>query len=364
MSQINIIYGVDIFSMTQELLRLSLVDQLLRGDMRVVIKPNLVVAKSSNEGATTHSEIIDGIICFLKEFGVAEIIIAEGSWLGESTERAISTCGYDVLSKRYGVRIVDTKKNKIIKKTAHGLELGICSIFFENDFFINVPVLKGHCQTRVTCCLKNLKGCIPDSEKRRYHNIGLHEPIAALNTILKPDIHIIDGICGDPTFEEGGNPVTANRILCGFDPVELDSYCANLLGFSPEEIEYICLANKYGVGNLYNKTTKIYEYRTENRTKITMNQSENQSSLVRELSSLIDENNACSACYAALIFALNKIGIRELRKKISEPIKIGQGFRGTRSTGLGIGDCTKSCTKNISGCPPTALDVIHGLKQI
>ena len=32
------------------------------------------------------------------------------------------------------------------------------------DFLINVPVMKGHCQTKITCALKNMKGLIPNSE--------------------------------------------------------------------------------------------------------------------------------------------------------------------------------------------------------
>ena len=32
----------------------------------------------------------------------------------------------------------------------------------------------------MTCALKNLKGCLPDREKRRFHALGLTKPIAAL----------------------------------------------------------------------------------------------------------------------------------------------------------------------------------------
>ncbi|MDR2169402.1 MAG: DUF362 domain-containing protein [Planctomycetaceae bacterium] len=362
---INIIYGVDVLGMTYELLKVVGVSSKLRGDMRVVIKPNLVVAKPASEGATTHPEIVEGIIRFLRDFGINDLTIAEGSWLGEVTGRAFSCCGYDVLAKRYGIRIVDTKKDKVIKKSTQGLELGICATFFDCDFLINVPVLKGHCQTNVTCCLKNLKGCIPDDEKRRYHNTGLHKPIAALNTILKPDIHVIDGICGDPTFEEGGNPVAANRILCGFDPALLDSYCAGLIGYSPDEVEYIRYAKEYGVGNMFDKNTKIIERNIENRPKfITQNQTQNQSQIVRKLANLIDERNACSACYATLIFALNKLGVKKFDKKISEKIKIGQGFRNKKSSGIGVGNCTKYCEHNIAGCPPSAIDIIRIISEI
>jgi uncharacterized protein (DUF362 family) len=199
--------------------------------MNVVVKPNLVVAKPAAEGAVTHPEIVEGIVVFLKENGISSITVAEGSWLGETTTRAFDRCGYSALAKKYGIKLFDTKNDKVIKKTIGDLTLGVCETILNADFLINVPVLKGHCQTTMTCCLKNMKGCIPDSEKRRYHNIGLHKPIAVLNTILKPQLHVIDSICGDPTFEEGGNPVRTDRILIGTDPVLLDSYGATFLGY-------------------------------------------------------------------------------------------------------------------------------------
>ena len=356
MSNITIIYGTSAAEMTYTLLKDAAVEKRLDVGMNVVIKPNLVVAKNAAEGATTHPEIVEGIILFLKERGVTNVTIAEGSWLGETTGRAFERCGYTVLAKKHALKLFDTKKDNVVKKTACGLTLGVCETVANADFLINVPVLKGHCQTTLTCCLKNMKGCIPDAEKRRYHSIGLHKPIAALNTILKPDLHVIDGICGDPTFEEGGNPVVSNRVLLGTDPVLLDSYGAALLGYNPDEIDYLRYAAEYGVGKMFDDTIKIRELQVENRPR--MNPS-GQGDLVRRLAKHIDEQNACSACYAALIFALNKTGMRHLRDKI----KIGQGFRGKKPGGFGVGNCCAGCDQHVPGCPPTAAEIIEKLES-
>ena len=58
----------------------------------------------------------------------------------------------------------------------------------------------------MTCALKNLKGCLPDREKRNFHSDGLMKPIAALGAFLKPALVIVDSICGDLNFEEGEIP--------------------------------------------------------------------------------------------------------------------------------------------------------------
>ena len=184
MNDITIIYGTNVTEMTYVLLRETVAGNRFKTGMNVVIKPNLVVAKPASEGATTHPEVVEGIILFLKEHGINNPVIAEGSWLGETTNRAFERCGFTALAKKYALKLFDTKNDNVLKKTAHGLTLGVCETIANADFLINVPVLKGHCQTTLTCCLKNMKGCIPDSEKRRYHNIGLHKPIAALNLLL------------------------------------------------------------------------------------------------------------------------------------------------------------------------------------
>ena len=55
------------------------------------------------------------------------------------------------------------------------MKLNVCERAANIDFLINVPVLKGHCQTKITCALKNMKGLIPNTEKRHFHAMGLHE---------------------------------------------------------------------------------------------------------------------------------------------------------------------------------------------
>ena len=84
-------------------------------------------------------------------------------------------------ARKYGIEFWDTQKEKGVPRDCEGMTLKICRCVEDLDFLINVPVWKGHCQTKITCALKNLKGLIPNSEKRRFHSLGLHKPIAHLN---------------------------------------------------------------------------------------------------------------------------------------------------------------------------------------
>ncbi len=352
---IYISYGTNLPDITYEIMKAAGISAKLNPDMTVGIKPNLVVSHPAEGGATTHPEIVEGIIRYVQDAGVRSIVILEGSWVGDSTQHAFKNCGYTALAEKYGVKLIDTKRDQAVSRSCKGLSLSVCESALNVDFLINVPVLKGHCQTGMTCCLKNLKGCIPDSEKRRFHSLGLHKPIAALNTVLHPALHIVDSVCGDLSFEEGGNPVEANRVMLGFDPVLLDSYGAQLMGYQPDEIDYLRLAKEYGVGRYAGPDTEIMELNTQSRPKTGGHNNVG----AKKFSPYIDADSACSACYAALIFALHKTGpIR------GERIKIGQGFQGKTLKGIGVGNCTAGCDRYVKGCPPKASDIVAMIENM
>ena len=347
-------YGKDIAKNTYDALATSDIGSFLRADFAVAIKPNLVVARPAVGGATTHPEVVEGIIAFLKEFGVKSMKIIESSWVGEGTKRAFKNCGYEELSRKHGVPLVDLKSDRVSTLEHGGYKLKICDEALGADFLINVPVLKAHCQTRLTCCMKNLKGCIPDSEKRNYHSLGIHKPVAALNVLLKTGYCVVDGVCGDLSFEEGGTPVESNRIIAGQNPLLVDSYCAELIGYRPDEIEYLSWGKKWGVGEYYSSKTKLIELNSENKP-LRQTQSDRAADKYK---SLVDEDAACSACYSSLIYALHRRGGRVPAG--CRP-SIGQGFKGKSGDGLGIGNCAKGFTRHVPGCPPKATDIMAAL---
>ena len=355
MAHIYINNGVHPQAMTRELLEAAGVAEKLSPSLKVVIKPNLVLARPAGEGATTHPEVVEGIVQFLKDCGIDHITVAEGAWVGGNTRQAWEVCGYAALAKRYGLRLIDTKKDRVVTRNLAGLTLSLCQSVLEADYLINVPVLKAHCQTTLTCCIKNLKGCIPDSEKRRYHTLGLHEPIAALAMAIRPDLHVVDSICGDLSFEEGGTPVLTQRVFLGFDPVLLDSYGAALLGIPPEEIRYLCLARDYGVGSFAGPDTQVAELHPEDRPK----ERARMSRAAQRYADRIREDSACSACYAALIFALHNGSLSHVRG----PVHIGQGLRGKTIDGVGVGNCAMGCARHLPGCPPSGLDIAAFLRD-
>jgi len=322
--------------------------ELFRPGMKVALKPNLVVAKPASSGATTSPQVVEGAIGFLKDCGIADITIMESAWAGDSTERAWQVCGYRELEKKYGVRLLDLKKDRTRSVSVAGIKIEICASPLEADRLINLPVLKGHCQTLMTCALKNLKGCIPDNEKRRFHSIGLHRPIAALNLVIRPDLILVDALCGDLTFEEGGNPLEMNMLIAGKDPVKIDAYGASIMGISSPEIEHLRLAEEMGVGSSIILPDTVFEV-GEKKIPARLN---SLPRAARHLEQYIEARDACSICYAGLIHSLYRMEKQGKLRSLKGKIHIGQAFKNMRGTGIGYGECARGFDITIPGCPP------------
>ena len=356
-NEIYIKSGTQYKEMTKELLeQCDLAEQIPDTGMQIGIKPNLVSPSEASWGATTHPEIVAGIIEYLQERGYRKIAMLEGSWVGDKTTEAYEVCGYRDLSEKYQVPFWDMQKEKGIERDCHGVQLNICRRVADVDFLINVPVLKGHCQTKITCALKNMKGLIPNTEKRRFHAMGLHKPIAHLNAGIHQNFIVVDNICGDLDFEDGGNPVVMNRVLAGRDPVLIDSYVCQVMHYDTEEVPYIGLAEKLGVGSTDLTNARIIYCEETARKELP------KSRKVVELQDAVEEVESCSACYGYLIPALEMLKNDGLFEKLDTKICIGQGYRG-KTGKLGVGACTCKFEYNVNGCPPTENQIYDFLKQ-
>lgn len=322
------------------------------------IKPNLVVAKPASSGATTSPELVEAVVEHLYSNGFRRIYIMESSSVGVDTMDAFAACGYGEVARRTGAELVDLKRTETVDVSIDGYRMAVFSKVLEVDCLINMPVLKAHCQTLLTCALKNLKGCIPDSEKRRFHRLGLHEPIARLNRAVNTDFVIVDALCGDLTFEEGGNPVRMDRVVACEDPVATDAYCARLIGLDPRSVEYITLAERYGVGQA--EPVTVIES-GEPRECCGLSRAEG---LVAQLTRNVHSKQACSACFGVLVHALYRLRKSGALRALDADLCVGQGYRGVAVEGFGIGNCVNRASDFVRGCPPSAEDIVRALKEL
>ena len=83
---------------------------------------------------------------------------------------------------------------------------------------------------------------------------------------------------------------------------------------------------------------------------------------VKKLASYTDSQDACSACFGSLIYALDRLQDRGELKKGLPPVAIGQGFRG-KTGDIGVGHCTVCFSKSLEGCPPKEADMVEVLEK-
>ena len=379
-NELIIIEGRSVADMALELCRRGDLADMIRekcgdGDPLIALKPNLVGPIPASDGATTHPEIAEAVLSYLKKNGFKRIVVMESSWVGDRTSDSLLVTGFGEMCRRMDIPFWDLQEDRGFAVDAAGLELNICERVREVDYLINLPVLKGHCQTRMTCALKNMKGCIPSSEKRRFHRMGLHDPIGHLAAAVHQDFIIADVICPDLLFEDGGNPVQLDRMICAADPVLMDAYGSKILALEQEEVSYIRIAAALGASCPDTSQAEVSFYLEkrghEHGTKIRYVRAEVPSlpwnrdpgGMLIRLREHVDEVDSCSACCGTLIPVLQKLEQEGKLDQIPDKICIGQGYRG-KTGNLGIGNCTSRFCHTLKGCPPTADEMYRFLSQL
>jgi len=224
------------------------VESVLSKNKPVLIKPNYINQKHPSTGITTDSRVIEGIVRFLREREIEEIIIGEGSGFAD-TLQAFKVAGVDAVAERWGVKLVDLNKDEFIEVNPSdplSLEKVRVAKTALESIIISVPKLKPHRIATVTLSLKNMMGAL--ASKGSMHKGRLSQKIADLASILRPSISVIDGIIAGEGHETSGNPVEMNLVIAGTDPVAVDAIGAAVMGIPPTDVKHLLLAEKKGLG--------------------------------------------------------------------------------------------------------------------
>lgn len=228
------------------------IEDIIRPGHLVLVNPSWVAPPVEREaGCITLPEIPRAIADLIKNLG-ARPVIAESAAVGVNTEKVIASSGYKDL-KEMGYEVINLKKTPSVNLPTIGgkvFETVECwKIAQEADVIISVPKLKTHDQTEMTCAIKNLKGLLTDHGKKAMHQEGLFEGVVDLLTALKPSLAVVDAIvCQEGIGPIFGKPVEMNLVLAGKDLVAVDSTCAQLIGYEPNDTLLTVNAAARGLG--------------------------------------------------------------------------------------------------------------------
>jgi len=221
---------------------------------RVAIKINICEARTPETGAITHPLFLDAVLHYLREhYENLKVFVVESDATVVLADDYIKWFGFLPVMQKWQAEWSNLSKQKVIPHKINGRvlkEVPVAEVL-EGSYIISLSKLKTNTLTGVTFSLKNQFGCLPLVDKSIYHD-RIDDVIADVNMVLKPHFSFVDGIIGmggtqGPAL---GIPVPAKVIVCGADPVAVDSVCARIMGFNPRFVGHIRKSARAGVGSL------------------------------------------------------------------------------------------------------------------
>ncbi len=141
---------------------------------KVLLKPNLVLAKSPDHGATTHPAFAKAAAKVVRELGAADVVLADSPG-GPYNETALSVtynvCGMKQAARDGDFRLNDNFSFSPFYPNMEKLKmLNMIDVYREADVVVDLCRLKTHTLTGMSCAVKNLYGLIPGVEKFQMHS--------------------------------------------------------------------------------------------------------------------------------------------------------------------------------------------------
>ncbi|MBM3246219.1 MAG: DUF362 domain-containing protein [Candidatus Omnitrophica bacterium] len=228
------------------------ISSFIKPQSKVLVKPNLLLAKGPEFGIDAHPEVVRVVIKVLKEIN-CKLLLGDGSnvWGNqiEDVNDVYEQSGMKRIAEEEGVELVEFNKRRW-----RG-QFPLTSWLDECDYLVSVPKFKTHDFTILTGGVKNLFGLVPGTYKIELHKrYASPEEFARILVDIyaqaRPALTVIDGIVA----MEGDGPATGGRlrntglVFAGVDCVALDSILALIMGLLPQDILTTKEAAKRGLG--------------------------------------------------------------------------------------------------------------------
>ena len=212
-------------------------EQTFKGK-RVVLKPNLVAAKDPSAAVTSHPSVVDAVTRCAREFGAADVMIAEspgGSYTEPFLSRIYDATGMKELSENGGPRL-NGDFTSVPVKFAEGKKLKSFEVLTpvaNADVIVNIPKLKTHSLTGLSCAVKNLFGVIPGFLKFEMHAAypeldDFSEMLCDLDLALYRD-HEIVTVCDAVFSMEGNGPTHGSPVFTGMLMASASTYALDVV---------------------------------------------------------------------------------------------------------------------------------------
>ncbi len=352
---------------------------VIKPGMTVLIKPNLVKPSPSGAGVTTDARITDAVVQLVLERNPKRVIIGEGSSIGYDIPGKVDslTCmeatGTADVARAYGLEMVDLNRDEVVEVYAEDAfvmpSFGVAKTAFDADIIVDLPIIKTHGRTGITCGMKNMKGVLPGIEKKRTHRSGLDRAIVDLNRVMKPHLIVVDALLGmSGTHTQPEDRVPFGRVVCSTDVVAVDAVCASMMGFDAGEILHIKLAGEAGVGVADLEQIEIRGEPIALSARRVVRYAE--AAKKRFGAVTLIEESTCTGCWGEMESAflyINRAGYNYRLEDLTMILGMPDELPPLQHTPLVVGKCPlqyRELGVYVPGCPPHGLKIADGICEV
>ncbi|MBU1276666.1 MAG: DUF362 domain-containing protein [Proteobacteria bacterium] len=221
---------------------------------RCLVKIN-AMSQEVLPGRNTSPWLVEAVLGQLvRRFPATTFVLADSDVAGyPQFARACLHWGYLDIAARHGVKIVNLARQEY-REVSTGNEacpvLAFPQAVFQADSIVNLPVMKTHVLSGISCCLKNHWGLLPRLRYQFHQRV--HEVIAEINRQVDQTVfNILDAtVAMEASGPKTGLPRVCGLILAGRDRVATDSAALDYMGLPRDMAPHLALSQEAGVGSL------------------------------------------------------------------------------------------------------------------
>lgn len=221
---------------------------------KVLLKPNLLSAKDPARAITTHPVIVEEVARLVREAGGNPFVGDSPGGAIRGITRVWENTGMKEMTERAELELVSFEASGSKAVESGPYTYYIAKPALEADVIINLPKLKTHSLTLLTCAVKNIFGTIPGFRKAEAHKLHpkpeeFAQMLVHLYQVLPPALSIVDAVTAmDGNGPSSGNPFDLGLIMAGTDAVAIDAVAADRVGYPEDFIDTTRLAGEMELG--------------------------------------------------------------------------------------------------------------------
>ncbi len=238
---------------------------------RVLLKPNMMKATAADRADATHPSIVASLTRVLMAMG-CEVWVGDSSGLLGLTAEVLEGSGMAPAVRAVGGKTINLDAGPFEKISSTGSathEIWVPRILFDVQHVVQVPKLKTHSLTGMSCSIKNLMGLLPGATKcalhvRRPSALPLsHALLDLAETLVRKGVHlsgtVVDAVWAQERkgASEGPRRRDLGLIIASRDLFATDLVCSQLIDADRHSLSTVLAAFQRRLGPCHLEDVEI-----------------------------------------------------------------------------------------------------------